>query len=463
MSDRFLDSDLINIVQHSMKNTTYILFVLIVLLNTSCLDKLNIEPEQAILVEVALSSEEGVKSALVGAYSLWGKENNFSGNILLNSEMLIDSENLIWTNSYFSQTAIFNKQIPTDSPPVENFWIDSYALIDQTNIILSSLDVIKESDPNTVAAEAHFLRALVYFDLVNLFGKTWGDGNPAENLGVPIVTMPSEQNLKNPLIPRNTVADVFELIQEDLQFAKTYLLSENGIYANTFAASALLSRMYLMQEEYELARLEADRVINSGYYLLVPTYSEIFNASNNTPEDIFSFQRTPQDRSNSIVAAYSGRSEGGVSFLGISEEHLSKYEMEDQRRTLFYLDGTMRTGKWRINSTNDGNITYIRLGEMYLTRAEARFQTGDLKGATEDLNVIRKRAGLSAIEESDITLEIILNERFLELAFEGHQFRDSKRNKRSVGDLTFDDAKLIYPIPKRELDLNKELIQNEGY
>jgi hypothetical protein len=98
---------------------------------------------------------------------------------------------------------------------------------------------------------------------------------------------------------------------------------------------------------------------------------------------------------------------------------------------------------------------------MYLTRAEGRFRTGDTSGALEDVNAIRNRAGLPAL--TNIDLEIILNERFLELVFEGHRFRDAKRNRKPFGNLTFDDPSMVYPIPQREMDVNGALVQNKGY
>jgi hypothetical protein len=181
-------------------------------------------------------------------------------------------------------------------------------------------------------------------------------------------------------------------------------------------------------------------------------------------EDIFTIQITPQDGRNRMSFFYSGELEGGGGFIGITDEHLTKYETGDLRANLFYLDqqsNTRRTSKWKVNVTKDGNVTTIRLAEMYITRAECRFRTNDETGALEDVNIIRSRAGLASL--SDIDLENILKERFLELVFEGHQFRDTKRNRKKFGDLPFDDPRMVYPIPQREIDVNGALMQNEGY
>lgn len=443
-----------------------IIIPFLIILIFACDDNLNIEPQQAISTEIALSTEQGVKTTLIGTYSLWAPDSFNGGNVLMNSELLIDTDNLFWTNYTTDLTLVLDKRIAITNGSPEGFWVNSYQMINQANSVLAALSVVNENEQNIVAGEARFLRGMLYFDLVNLYGKTWGDGNPNTNLGVPIVATPSEQNLVNPIIPRNTVAEVYQFILEDLQFAKANLPAENGVYATTYAASALLSRVYLMQENYESALAEADRIIEADAYQLETDLTAIFNSATNTKEDIFTIQKTAQDFGNIITFFYSGELEGGGAFIGITEDHLAKYEAADKRGMLFYLDAqsnTSRTAKWKPNASNDGNLTLIRLAELYLTRSETRFRTGDISGALADINSIRDRAGLSNLTTNELTLEVILKERFLELVFEGHQYRDTKRNRQSVRDLPFNDTKLIYPIPQREMEVNAALIQNEGY
>ncbi len=347
---------------------------------------------------------------------------------------------------------------------VEDFWIYSYQTINQANTVLAAVDVVNETDRPVVAAELRFIRALVYFDLINMYAKPWTAGDPEHNLGIPIISTPAEKTLENPEARRNSVAEVYQFLTDDLLFAKANLPEQNSFFADTYAASALLSRVYLMQEKFDLAAIEADRVIASGQYELLPDLEQVFNQSDNSAEDIFAIQITAQDGFNRVSYFYSGELEGGGGFLGVTDEHLTNYEPGDLRADLFYIDlqsSTRRSSKWRFNATDNGNVTTIRLAEMYLTRSEGRFRTGNAAGALEDVNVIRNRAGLLSL--SDIDLETVLKERFLELVFEGHQFRDTKRNRKTFGDMTFDDPCMVYPIPQREMDVNGALEQNEGY
>jgi hypothetical protein len=77
------------------------------------------------------------------------------------------------------------------------------------------------------------------------------------------------------------------------------------------------------------------------------------------------------------------------------------------------------------------------------------------------VNAIRVRAGLPPL--TSVTLDNITKERALELAFEGHNLHEAKRLQRSVGKFEWNSPKLIMPIPQREMDVNKNLVQNQGY
>jgi hypothetical protein len=110
-----------------------------------------------------------------------------------------------------------------------------------------------------------------------------------------------------------------------------------------------------------------------------------------------------------------------------------------------------------------GDVPVIRLSEMHLTRAEANVRAGTAVGASAltDVNAIRTRAGLAPL--NTVSLADVLKERRLELAFEGQFLQDAKRLQISVGTLAWNSPKLIMPIPQREMDVNKKLVQNEGY
>jgi hypothetical protein len=102
---------------------------------------------------------------------------------------------------------------------------------------------------------------------------------------------------------------------------------------------------------------------------------------------------------------------------------------------------------------------------MYLTRAEANFVLGEDEGDTplNDINRIRERVNLDPLDEVDLDLDAILQERKLELMFEGNLLHDIKRNQRSVGARAYDDPKLVLPIPQRDINSNPNICQNPTY
>lgn len=450
-----------------MKRNTYSIYLwalILGILGSSCDEQLDIQPFQSIDETVALSTPNNVKAALTGAYDALG-DNDVWGGAQHLSELLADDGDQIWAGTFEEPEQIFQKRILVQNGDVERQWTESYEAINRANNVLSALDVLDPAERGLVEGEAKFIRGAIYFDLVNLFGKTWGDGDPNSNLAVPLVLAPTRAIDESSNVSRNTVAEIYAQVLADLTEAKSLLPEANGTFATTYAASAILSRVYLMQGKYPEAQAEADRVINSGAFALVANYADAFNQPGNTSEDIFAIEVTAQDGANDFITFYAAPEAGGRGDIDITESHLAEYEAGDARLALFYTDdnGIPRTGKWVNTPSQDGNVNIIRLAEMYLTRAETRFRATDLAGAAEDLNTIRARVGLPPLAEADLTLEVILLERKLELMFEGHMLRDKKRNQMEIAGLAFSADALVYPVPQRERDTNPNLTQNPGY
>ena len=440
----------------------------------ACSDRLEIEPDNSITSDQALSTSSDIEALLVGAYDILSDGDLYGGNVLRDGELLGGDDELFWDGTFVDPGQIYNKRILVNNAQVEETWFEAYEAINITNNVLTNLEVVGEeleADGQIelkakVEGEARFIRGTLYFELVRFYGRAWNDGDPAANLGVPLVLEPTTTINDASFVSRATVAQVYEQVLTDLETAADLLPESNGFFATQSAAQAMLSRVYLMQERYPEAATAADSVISSGLYRLNENYADAFaNESANTAEDIFAIQVTSQDGVNDMNTFFAPPSNLGRGDIYMLEPHLALYEEEDERLGFFYFDKDQEqtyTGKW---TEQFGNINIIRLAEMYLTRAEANFRTGTTGGATplEDINVIRTRADLEPLD--DLTLEHILLERHLELAFEGHWIHDLKRTERSVGDLTFDAPALVYPIPQRELDANPELLdeQNVGY
>jgi len=453
-----------------MRSLKYFSVLAILLMVWGCSNVLDTEPKQSILNNVALSTSANVKNALVGAYDHLGGYDQYGGQFYMLPDLMAVGQEANWTGTYEQPGEIYRKNIQVDNSFVRDGWLNSYSTINVVNNVISALDIVNEGDRTRVEGEARFIRGITYFQLVRLFAKDYSDGDPSQNLGVPLKLQPTGVISEDDNIPRNTVQEVYDQVISDLTFAKNNLPGSNVIddnpYATSYAASAFLARVYLQMGNgfYENARDEANNVITNGSFALVDSVALAYNHSHeNTSEDIFATQVTPQDGTNSLQIFYAAQDPyGGRGDIEIQQSHLDLYESGDERLALFYADGSnIRTGKWR---NQYGNVNVIRLAEMYLIRAEANQRLNESVGATptEDINTIRERAGLDPLT-GPVGLQEILDERHIELAFEGHFLFDLKRTQGSVGGVGWDSPSLVYPIPQREMDANPALEQNDGY
>ncbi|MCB0686788.1 MAG: RagB/SusD family nutrient uptake outer membrane protein [Saprospiraceae bacterium] len=439
------------------------LFCLIIL---ACDDELDISPTLYIETSIALSTDQGVKTALVGVYEelsiFW------SGQVQSISELLGSDSEQSYNGFSNGLKAIFTKEILSDNKAVFDIWKQGFKTINAANQVLSAIDVVEEqADQDRITGEARFIRAAVYFELINLFARSWQDGDPAVNPGLPWVNEPTSAIQASLFVARNTVHEIYSMIIKDLTMAKELLPETNGFRASTYTASAILSRVYLMQNKWELVEEECTRIIDADRFMLIEDFGDVFNQSDNTSEDLFTIIFTPQeDNQNAFIELYAARNRGGnQGQIAIPPSYLERYDSNDGRLELFYLDPFMiyRTGKWITNSNSDGNVNIIRFAEVYLNRSEARYRLDNRPGAAGDLNVIRRRAHLPDIGDEALNLELVRRERDLELNFEGHLLRDKKRFSTEIGGLPANSDQLVLPIPEIELEVNPNLEQNPGY
>ncbi len=277
--------------------------------------------------------------------------------------------------------------------------------------------------------ESHFLRALCYFYLVNFFGD------------VPVVT--STDYKINSTVSREPQAEIYEFITADLNSA-TELLSTEYLDANLqryvgiservrptkWAASALLARVYLYNDDYTKAEEYASIVINHSDFYSLSSLSNLF--LRNSSESIWqlqpaSFGRNTEDGFMFIIPD-TGPSDQNPVYL--SQKLLNSFEFEDQRKiawlgmTIVGVDSFYFPYKYKVGMSIEPVTEYLmvlRLAEQYLIRAEARIQQGRISDALEDLNIVRQRAGLAAIVSNDheAVMNFILHERQVEFLQNG--------------------------------------------
>jgi hypothetical protein len=442
-----------------------------------CEKKLDVQPYQGLPVERALLTESDVSGTLVGAYDAASSAAAYGGDMMILNDLIGNRININFRGTFQGLTEAYNASMIANNSFARDTWSAAYNTINVSNNVLENLDKIVSSTTKKQSAEgqALFLRASMYFELLKLYAKPYNDGNPASNLGVPLVLTATKAPIKeSDYVARATVKAVYDLVVADLIKAESLLPSSNTKFATKWAAAAQLSRVYLVMENYTAAAAAANRVIaGSGKTLTLQFKDNWFtyiNFNGVTPNEyVFYIKVSNQDGTNSFNTYY-GRSIGafpgsaGRSDMRIQAAHLNIYEAADVRRAFFAIDGSRYTQK---HLDRFGDVPVIRLAEMYLTRAEANFRQSTTVGATPlaDVNLIRNRAGLADL--TAVTLDAILKERAAELALEGNNLFESKRLKKSLGTtatpIVWNSPKLIMPIPQREMDVNKQLVQNEGY
>lgn len=441
------------------------------LLSASCNKKLDVKPQDSITPD-QIATEADVTAVLLGTYDDLQYFNGFGERYQFISDLMANENDISFVGTFIEYRKIANRTQDRTSTIAEGIWANGYDAINKANIVLSKLDLVSEDNKDAVAAEAKFIRAVVYFELSGFFGKPYSDGNLTTNLTVPLILDPvvGTGDVEKAYKARATVQEMHTQILKDLNEAIAGLPEDNGVRANKYAAYAFLSRVYLAEAKYPEAATAANEVIASGQYSLTSSFAGAFNNAANSSEDIFGIQQTEQSNTgvsnNGIITMYDSYSEGRGD-AQVNPAHLDIYEAGDERGSFFYegesisgYSGTY-TNKY---STRYKVVTVVRLAEMYLARGEANLRSGAQVGdATplEDINTVRERSDAPAL--LTVTAGDFVTERYRELAFEGDKFWTKKRLKLNIGTLSYDDDKLVLPIPEREREVNKQLTQNDSY
>ena len=459
-----------------MKKISLLLFIALTL---SCSKELDINPTTSV---DANQAKQSIDLLVTGAYSLIGSGPGAGGqegalygtDLLLNADLLASENYMQWRGTFNQYNEVSNKAISTTNTSITRMWRKGYGAINLANTILVSLDKAKESDRNTFKGQALFLRGIVHFELL----RFWME--PSTNLGVPLLTQPTEDFAQIQLPARATIDACYTSIIADLTEAQTLLPAADDVYANKITAAAFLARVYLTKGDYNNALTSADAVISSGTYSLTGSVEEAFNGSSS--ESIFEIQQTTLNNAGTandgLTTFYAcdpsvpgSASRGDV---GINNQFINLYEPADKRVTLLIYNGTcnkasVTSAKWK---DPYANISVIRLSEMYLIRAECNVRLSSSVGDTpvNDVNAIRSKAG--ATPYALVVLDDILLERDLELAFEGQRIHDYKRTGKQIAGvdnqgnpitIKYTDPQFIFPIPQTEINTNKNLAQNSYY
>jgi tetratricopeptide (TPR) repeat protein len=457
-----------------------ILTALLLITGVSACNVLDIEPLSQISSTQAFSSLNSAEGVVNGMYN--NLQTVYMWRVQVISDVASDMSQQVDTWDALISADEFN--FSADNSEVEDLYTSLYRCIDIANSVITGVPemTVAQTNKDDLMGQAHFVRGLAYFDLARFFG---GIPNVYGTEGVVIKLTPSVGITEADFAPRNTLRETYDQVEKDLLEAIAKLPETRAstilskAKATKGAARALLARYYLYNQQWDKAEQYATEAI-ANQSLSTP-FETIFR-SRNTAESLFELQFNATDgaglRNWYFPSSLSGR--GGTA---LHDEMYAAIiaDPADTRAALTAKNTTANvfyTTKWS-TAQNADNVQVLRMAEQYLIRAEARAELGKLAGAAEDLNAVRKRAGVapSTAATKEALIPAILNERKLEFVGEGMRWFDVIRRgmaltefgavKRSKGSLPSYSIKVagkqVLPIPSAEIRTNTNVVQNEVY
>lgn len=444
---------------------------------------------------------EDMKNALTAVYGSLQYGGQYYSSIHVMGDLRSDNTEITNPNAGADLQAIDNFTNTPVTSTSSITWNAHYQGIQAANILIEKIEPVN-MEPALKArylGEAKFLRALMYFNLVRIYGD------------VPLVTKVINNPQEGYDYGRETTAKVYEQIIADLMAAEgslpyTYPAAEAG-RATKGAAMSLLGKVYLTRKEWSLAAQKLKQVIDDSAqtrYRLMPTYAGIFGASaENNLESIFEVQfKSGSNGEGSPFTNQFAPIGSGTAVVAVGNplgQNIptatmnSAYEANDLRKDVSMKTSYVLAGKTVLhnyvvkysgtpaaNLDSDNNWIVLRYADVLLMYAEALNELGFVANgpAFDLLNQIRTRAGLpiKTFANANPALQItsqaqfrlaLEQERRVELAFEGHRWFDLVRTDRALAvlaDKGMQPHHVLLAIPQSQVDINPSMIvQNPGY
>lgn len=443
----------------------------------------------------AFADADRIGKSAIGMYDALQNLEFLGGRALIYSDVRSDD---VDPSSNFNDISTFNAQ--PNNAQATNAWTGAYRTIYGANFFMQQLQANTGKTTPALEAqyigEAKFIRALVYFHLVNLYAQPYNFTADASHAGVPIqLVAPDAASAFDPSqqLSRSSVRDVYAQIEKDLNEALVGLpesYTAGTATLNTFnntsratkdAARTLLSRVALYKGQYAEAARLAGEVITGGRHSLNASPATPFQvATFNTSESIFSVAMNQTDNPNTNNAL--GQHYKALAHIVVTPYariDTNAFRGKDRRRTLLLTPPTVPVAAntsvltQKYSAGSGDNVPIARYSEVLLNRAEGLAQTDNVVSADAItlLNQVRNRSKPSYapaytaanFANKQALIDAILLERRIELAFEGHRYYDLMRYKRNASRITYGADRAILPIPLVDIQQNPNLVQNPGY
>lgn len=502
-----------------IKQIGFMAIATIGMLSSCSSDLLDKNPTTAISGETFWMTDADARMALTGVYRRLQAGFYGQGKLWLDTY----SDNALDRHSYYGFGDL-TQGIVNSTNVSDAFYNTPYAGISGCNFFLDNIDKAPSTEAQKVVykAEARFIRALFYFDLVQAFGAV-------------VLYKTEPKTVDEGKIAKSSKEEVLAFIHSELDDVISDL--PDAAYAGHAvrgSAQALKTRVYLFQQNWSEAAQLADQIMKGGKFQIYQGgYQNLFLTATqqNNPEIMFSTKylapNNPQGGEGvlveigwygaiapyqNLVDAYEMKNGKRIEEPGSGYVATDPYSNRDPRLTLtikvptekyinpdgsvFEESDPLLTGYSQKKYVNlsmlpfnrtktpmtDQNIVHIRYADVLLMYAEAKNEvSGPDQSIYDALNAIRERSGVNmpkvntAVYNTKEKLrDFILHERRIELALEGHRYYDLKRRNLMQSTLAplknpggaplrFGEINNVLPFAQSELDRNRQLVQNQGY
>ncbi|HEX7845460.1 MAG TPA: RagB/SusD family nutrient uptake outer membrane protein [Chitinophagaceae bacterium] len=447
---------------------------------TSCKKFLEREPVDSVAETNVFTTFSGLQNAITGAYAgvSAGVEAEIYQTVLVTDEAMLPTE-----NSTGRGVIVFRWQYdPGQGGEATAAFNNFYIAINRINEIIEKVDQVptlnatEEADKTRIKGEAYALRALSHFELLKTFSVSFS----ATDLGV---TYMEESKIGKP--SRNTTGEVFAKVKADLNtalglipatFTQNTRITRNGVLS-------LLAQVALYEKDWDGAINYSSQVISASTLATQAQFQQVWKDQSNA-EVIWKIKRVVGE--GRIGDTYFDRTQNIIVYAPSKELRDSYDQANDVRYGAYVTDlggGRYRIGKYTGGDAANPNLAdmkVIRLGEIYLVRAEAYAEKNNLASAAADLNALRAARITGYTNQTFATkealIDAVMNERFKELPFEKSRYFDLKRrllpitrlpedaiNALGAATLNPTQTKYLMPIPLRERQANPNMQQNPGY
>jgi hypothetical protein len=514
-----------------MKQTyfKFILFSSLSVLVFSCNKFLDDKPKTSLTTGNSYSTATDIENVLNGCYNIFYGSDYYQWEYVMTSDVRSDNaypggnnEETFYDYDRFSLP-------PSNSHNYAN-WSALYKGIARVNILLNKIEGVTDAKltadrKKQIIGEASFLRAFHYYQLVKSYG------------GVPLELASNSADPSITRKARSSEKEVYDQIVKDLELALLNLpdsygstASENKVRATKGAANALMAKVWAQRSDRDYTKVltYCNAVIGSSAgYTLLNSYTDLFDANHKfNAESIMEipFEEGNWSASSWGIQLYLAPEDGWQKYCVPSKDLVAAYDAQGdvvrKNANIVFLtkDANGDPIAWPDENWNPcqdaavgipfnfkqkhpggwasgDNYYMLRLADIVLLKAEAQNETGKTADAATTLNLVRKRVGLADVSTSMSQADLkkaILEERRLELAFEGQRWDDLVRSGTAVSTMLalneytntcaknklgqdslgipkkMDYSKcntnrLIFPIPQVEIDANPKLTQNNGY